>query len=599
MKSQQLRAVLYARYSTGKQKLESLEDQFHVCERVAAREGFVIVDRFGDREISGGTAERPAYQAMLTAARSGKFDVIVVEDISRLTRNRAEFGPRSAELEDLKVNMVTAVGDDTRRDGWGLTVQIKLAMAEHGRREASYRTRRGQEGLARAQKPTGGRAFGFISAKDGTTKQVEIHPEHSATVRRVFEMYADGMSPRSIANQLNTEGVPSPGASWNRRDRGEHGKRRDGKWVASCIHGDPNRGTGMLNNPRYLGRIVWGRTQWQRSAANSSIRLQRPPEQDAVEYTDERLRIVSDELWERVKARQRQVFKASEGIRNAIKSRKGRPARHLFSGLLKCAECGANFVRVNNRDYRCATYTNGGRAACGSDFKLNAANAERVLLDYVTLDLLSPEAIELAVAEYRDEAKKLRRASPKAKPPTEVAQSVARIDHEMEQLKQMIRSGTMTAATLRPAIDAAETERARLLSQAEKTVDVDIEKVARLLPDAVGAYRTKVERLSDAQSMLSDAEYVETRGLVFDLLGGSIPVRPRADGSASLKLEIGIAPIARAYGSMSYKLVAGARLASGPSRAYGETYARKTRQAIQEWPEPSRPDSQRVRTSWR
>ena len=54
---------------------------------------------------------------MLTAAREGVFDVIVVEDISRLTRNRAEFGPRSAELEDLKVNMVTAVGDDTRRDG--------------------------------------------------------------------------------------------------------------------------------------------------------------------------------------------------------------------------------------------------------------------------------------------------------------------------------------------------------------------------------------------------------------------------------------------------------------------------------------------------
>jgi hypothetical protein len=189
---------------------------------------------------------------------------------------------------------------------------------------------------------------------------------------------------------------------------------------------------------------------------------------------------------------------------------------------------------------------------------LNAANAERVLLDYITLDLLSPEAIELAVAEYRAEAKKLRRAAPKAKPPTEVAKSVARIDQEIEQLKQMIRSGTMTAATLRPAIDAAETERSRLLSQTEKTIDVDIEKVARLLPDAVDAYRTKVERLSDAQSMLSDAEYVETRGLVFDLLGGSIPVKPRADGSASLRLEIDVAPIARAYGSMGYKLVAGA-----------------------------------------
>jgi hypothetical protein len=285
--------------------------------------------------------------------------------------------------------------------------------------------------------------------------------------------------------------------------------------------------------------------------------LQRPPEQDAVEYTDERLRIVPDELWERVKARQRQVFKASEGIRNALKSRKGRPSRHLFSGLLKCEECGANFVRINQRDYRCATYTNGGRAACGSDYKLNAAEAERLLLDYIQNGLLSPEIVELAVAGYRAEAKKMRRARPTTKPPTEVALSVARIDHEIEQLKQMIRAGTMTAATLRPAIDAAETERARLLTQAEKTVDLDVEKIARLLPNAVGDYRTKVGRLSDARGTLSDAEYVETRGLVFDLLGGSVPVKPHADGSASLKLEIDVDPIARAYGSMSYKLVAG------------------------------------------
>src|SRR5579863_9558089 len=136
MNARQLRAALYARYSTDKQRAESLDDQYRVCSQVAAREGFKVIGQFGDKELSGGTAERPGYQSMLDAARGGKFDVLVVEDISRLWRNRAEFGPRSAELEDLKVHMVTAVGDDTRRDGWGLTVQIKLAMAEHARREA-------------------------------------------------------------------------------------------------------------------------------------------------------------------------------------------------------------------------------------------------------------------------------------------------------------------------------------------------------------------------------------------------------------------------------------------------------------------------------
>jgi DNA invertase Pin-like site-specific DNA recombinase len=153
-----LRAAIYARYSTGSQREESVEDQFHVCRQVAKREGFDVVATFNDKEISGGTADRPGYQAMLDGARAHEFDIILVEDISRLTRNRAEFGPRSAELEDLKIHMVTAVGDDTRRDGWGLTIQIKMAMGEHARREASYRTRRGLEGKARAGSSTGGRA---------------------------------------------------------------------------------------------------------------------------------------------------------------------------------------------------------------------------------------------------------------------------------------------------------------------------------------------------------------------------------------------------------------------------------------------------------
>jgi len=123
-----MKAALYARYSTDKQRDASIADQFRECERVARAAGLDVVARFEDKGMSGGTADRPGYQALLTGARRKNFDVIVVEDISRLWRNRAEFGPRSAEFEDLGVHCVTAVGDDTRRDGWGLVIQIKQAV---------------------------------------------------------------------------------------------------------------------------------------------------------------------------------------------------------------------------------------------------------------------------------------------------------------------------------------------------------------------------------------------------------------------------------------------------------------------------------------
>src|SRR6185437_4874265 len=242
-----MKAALYSRFSTDKQRDASIADQERECERVALAAGLEIVARFSDQAMSGGTAQRPGYQQLLTAARAKRFDVIVCEDISRLWRNRAEFGPRSAELEDLGVHCLTCVGDDTRRDGWGLVIQIKQAVAEHARREASYRTRRGLEGNAIAGKPTGGRAYGFIAARDSGTGQVEIEADQAAIVRRIFELYASGVSPRSIAGQFNAEGIPSPGAGWQRTER-----RRDSKWLASAIHGDVTRGTGILNNRRYI-----------------------------------------------------------------------------------------------------------------------------------------------------------------------------------------------------------------------------------------------------------------------------------------------------------------------------------------------------------
>ncbi len=128
-----MKAALYARFSTDKQRDASIDDQFRECERVAKSAGLDVVARFEDRGISGGTHTRPGYQALLTAARAHAFDVMVVEDISRLWRNRAEFGPRSAELEDLGVHCLTCVGDDTRRDGWGLVIQIKQAVTPAAR----------------------------------------------------------------------------------------------------------------------------------------------------------------------------------------------------------------------------------------------------------------------------------------------------------------------------------------------------------------------------------------------------------------------------------------------------------------------------------
>ncbi len=100
-----IRAAIYARFSTDKQRDASIEDQFRECERIGKAAGLQVVARFADKGISGGTASRPGYQALLSVAREREFDVIVAEDFSRLWRNRSEYGQRSSELEDLGVHL--------------------------------------------------------------------------------------------------------------------------------------------------------------------------------------------------------------------------------------------------------------------------------------------------------------------------------------------------------------------------------------------------------------------------------------------------------------------------------------------------------------
>ena len=213
-----IRAALYARYSTDKQRKESAEDQLRVCRDLAKREGFKVVETFADEAISGGTTQRPGYQEMLTAARSGKFDVIVAEDTSRLWRNMAEQAPRLAELADLGLHVVT-LDVDTRTESAGILGAVKGAMSEEYRREIGRRVRRGLHGLALNKASTGGRAYGYIAAKDAASKTREVNPDQAKVVRQIYSWYAEGKSPRWIANELNGRRVPSPGASWDQSTR--------------------------------------------------------------------------------------------------------------------------------------------------------------------------------------------------------------------------------------------------------------------------------------------------------------------------------------------------------------------------------------------
>ena len=82
------RAAIYARFSSEMQRDASIEDQIRVCTAHVQREGGCLVDVYTDYAVSGATALRPGYQALLSHARAGRFDMVVAESLDRFSRDQ-------------------------------------------------------------------------------------------------------------------------------------------------------------------------------------------------------------------------------------------------------------------------------------------------------------------------------------------------------------------------------------------------------------------------------------------------------------------------------------------------------------------------------
>ncbi len=512
-----IRCAIYARISTDNQREESIDDQFRECERLAKAQEFEIVARFHDIGISGGTANRPGYQTLLSAARADQFDVIVTEDISRLWRNRSEFGPRSAELEDLGIEWVSCVGQDTRRDGWGLVISILGAMAEYGRKEASYRSRRGLEGKAKAGKATGRKPYGYIPATVSGAEDLVIDNDQAMIVRRIFTLYVDGYSPEAIAKMLNREGIPSPRANSKKK------KYRNLGWRGSAIAGCAKRRMGILNNEIYCGEVNWGVSRWPQSAADSENRTRlEVPKDEWTYHHDEKLRIISDELWKSVKKRQAGITqligeRISKGIAKGDANRTGAGPKYMLSGLLQCSYCESNYVICGRDVYGCAANKNGGSTMCSNDSRVRRQAAENEVLIGISMELLTPEAIEAICSEVRALLRK-----PKL-PPVNNAAQIKLLQAQIDNLTDAIANGVMRpSAALSARLSDAETELARL-ERAQSESEAHAKAPELLLADLTKRATRAVQSLRET---LSKGDIAKSRQEIEEHIG---KIRVEAD----------------------------------------------------------------------
>lgn len=161
------------------------------------------------------------------------------------------------------------------------------------------------------------------------------------------------MTPGTIADMLNREGVPCPGGR---------------PWGATTIRGHRIRGTGIINNPLYRGKLVWNRQSFVKDPVTGKRQARMNPEEEWVRKDVPDLRIVDEYLWQAVKSRQdaqeQKHGALRDGVRKAreAKSRDLTPGPSHFARLLTCAACGADFCPVGRDRYGCAGHYR--RKAC-------------------------------------------------------------------------------------------------------------------------------------------------------------------------------------------------------------------------------------------
>ncbi len=496
------RAAIYARYSTDKQREASIEDQSRTCRRIAEREGWAIAETYADQGISGSRADRPAYQRMLADAKAHKFAVLLIDDISRLSRDQVEAENAFRRLEHWGVRVIgVSDGYDSAAKTRKVHRAVKNLMNEVFLDDLAEKTHRGLEGQARAGNNAGGRAYGYTHAPIEDPSRLdsfgrplvvavrrEIDQAQAKAIRDMFGWYADGFSPRWIADELNRLAVPSPGANWNRKTR-----RHDGVWLASAVAGDPRKGIGILNNDLYRGVYVWNRSRWVRDPETHRRMRQERPEREWIKQDMPHLRIVSDTLWQRVKTRQAEVRHRSKGIREALHSfaRTGREPKYLLSGLLKCGVCGANFVIGDRWRYVCATRANGGAHACSNNLRVSRAVAESRLLAGIKAELMAPEY----VGEFKREVRALLATLRSARNSDRNlrAKRIAQLEREIANLAEAIGSGLLSPA-LKAKLAAAETEHAELTNPRRSEPG---DKISEVLPKLADTYRELVENLEN------------------------------------------------------------------------------------------------------
>lgn len=519
------RVAVYARYSSALQHERSVEEQVRRCVEFARASGAEVQDElvFVDMAISAASLQRPGFEQMMKAVDQRAVDVILVEDVSRLTRDVGDGATIFKRLQYAGVPLIgVADGINTELKTAKLTFTMSSLVAEMYLDTLRDKTLRGLEGQFRAGYSTGGLPLGYKSipqlGPDGDVagNRVVIDEDGAAVVRRIFDLYLEGTSLDGIARRFNEEEVPSPRAKTKHRRKG---------WVASTVRE-------MLRNEAYVGIVTFKKRCWVKVPGTNTRRPKKRDQSEVLRSEYPERRIITPEVWDAVQRRLAEVrsrYTSSKTTKSAPRARTSYP----LSGLLICAACSAPMVvsggsraEVGGKPvgprtayYRCGDSKK--RGICKNVLSVREDVARIAIYAALRTALFTPAAVahlRKRIAERLGESSRVAEAEMK-----ERLDRLARTEQRIRGLVTFIADGdhsTSVRDTLRDLEAQAVAERAAIQNIKDRmNAPVDLPTPDRIL-----------ERAQDLDVVLA-ADPVRAREALrrmFD--GGRIMLTPGEDG---------------------------------------------------------------------
>lgn len=422
------RAYAYARVSTiGQAKKETpLEGQLSAIYDYAEKNRYRIVKEYIDEGVSGRTDKRPAFQDMISDIKKDPsiVDAIIFWSMSRFARDYVGAAVHKRMIRSLGVEVISISeqfdpNDHTNKMVEGIIDVINAWYSD----VVAHEVRRGLRESASSGFYPHAAPIGFVIKKikygDSLKNKLGLDETFAPIVRRIFDMYDQGMGTKAIASTLNNEGIKT--------NKGRN-------WSAARIGY-------ILSNEIYTGDLVWNKTRV------SDEKIVKSDSNDVIRVKGTHPAIVDREQFERVQKRLKENNPKQMHPRYASSD-------YLLTGIMFCGKCGKAMTGHPAKSskyfyYNCNTRIREGTSECTTK-SIRKEKLESFVLDKVKKEILCERNMKTLVDLVNQEI--IQSASQNDELIEAVRSQLAEVDNKLTKLYEAIEATSLEISDIAPRI---------------------------------------------------------------------------------------------------------------------------------------------------